>query len=96
MLTANLKLFGNNVNEYGMPVPYHSYMIYGSPWQKDGSGVATVVGVSIDAPMPTQPNLLTLNGGEIHAVKEMVDRLINMPENIGLNSLLDCVEKQIM
>jgi hypothetical protein len=93
MVIANLVVFGNERNQYGMPVPYRSYMISGIPWQEKESSIATVVGFSADIPMPNSPNLLTLEGGEAHAVKEMVDRLINLPENFGLNSLLDSTEK---
>lgn len=91
MVIANLVVSGNERNEYGMPIPNRRYFIVGTSWEKEGYSSATVNSLTGDIPMPNSPNLL--EGGEAHAVKEMVDRIINLPENYGLNSSVDSTEK---
>lgn len=89
MIKANVKFFGNQQNEYGMPNPYHSYLVISSPWQTDDSGVASAVPLSTDAPKPNPPHKLVTSGGPQKAYEEMLDILRNLPQNKSLSELVD-------
>ncbi len=87
MIKATVKYFGNDKNEYGMPIPYHSYLVVSSPWQKDNSGIASVILLSGESPLPSSPHKLVMSGGEKAAYEKMIKILTDMHD--GLNVLID-------
>lgn len=89
MIKVNVKFFGNERDRYGMPKPYHSYLIVSSPWQQENSGVASAIPISIDAPLPNSPHRFVLDGGPEKAYKEMLALLRSLSQNQGLNELID-------
>jgi hypothetical protein len=62
MIKAVVKFFGAERDQFGMPVPYHSYLIVSSPWEMPGSGIASVVPLSVNAPL-SKPHFPVLQGG---------------------------------
>jgi hypothetical protein len=89
MIKANIKFFGDEQDEYGMPVLYHSYLVVASPWQQADSGVATAVPLSSDAPAPSPPHKLVLQGGPDKAYEEILELLRGLGKNKGLRELVD-------
>ena len=89
MIKANIKFFGTERDEDGMPKPYHSYFVVSSPWQQNDSGVASVIALSCDTPIPNPPHKLVLNGGPGKAFEEILKLLRNIKQNKGLNELID-------
>ena len=89
MIKASVKFFGTEEGEYGMPKPYHSYLVVSSPWQTNDSGVASAIPLSQDAPQPNPPHKLVTSGGPEKAYEEMLQILRNLPQNNGLKELID-------
>ena len=87
MIKANVKFFGAEKDQYGMPTPYHSYFVVASPWQSEDSGVASAVSLSSAAPTPNPPHKLVLHGGPEKAFEAMVDVLRALSANQGLTEL---------
>ena len=83
MIKSHVKFWGSGQDAYGMPVPYHSYLIVASPWQTNG-GVASVVPITIDAPLARR-HFPVLSGGERAAFDAALTALNVQPENAGLN-----------
>lgn len=88
MIKANIKFFGKEKDEYGMPKPYHSYLVVASPWEEQGSGVASVIPLSSDAPALNPPHKLSLQGGPEKAYEEVLRLLRGLPQNKGLKELI--------
>jgi hypothetical protein len=88
MIKANVKFYGSGQGSFGMPEPYHSYMVYSSPWQLQNSGVASVMGVSSNTPTPESPHVISEKDGEEGAYNLMLDRLRKLPANQGLSELI--------
>lgn len=82
-----MKFFGTKKDQYGMPVPFHSYFVVASPWQSDGSGVASAVPLSIAAPAPNPPHKLELQGGPEKAFEAMLEILRLLPKNQRITEL---------
>ena len=86
MIKAVVKFFGAERDQFGMPVPYHSYLIVSSPWEMPGSGIASVVPLSVNAPL-SKPHFPVLQGGERAAFDVALQALSHEPKNIGLKVL---------
>lgn len=89
MIKANIKFFGDQQDEFGMPKPYHSYLVVASPWQQVDSGVASAIPLSSDAPPPNPAHKLVLQGGPDAAYEEMLLVLRSLSQNKGLKELID-------
>lgn len=74
MKKAVVKFWGSGADAYGMPTPYHSYYVVASPWNSPGSGIASVVPLSTNAPLSRQ-HFLATSGGEDTAFNEAVTAL---------------------
>lgn len=85
MIKAVVKFWGSTQDQYGMPIPYHSYLVVASPWHSATDGVASVVPLSIAAPLTT-PHYPVLNGGERAAFDAAIAALTREPGNKGLTS----------
>ena len=86
METMTLKLRGKDAN--GGEV-YRSYFLVTDGGRLGGRGRATVVPMSIGAPMPTPDFVEVPDGGEIGAMHRLVERLQGLPGNLGLMGELD-------
>ena len=89
LIKANVKFFGGSRDPFGMPIPYHSYLIVSSPWQQAGSGVASVISLTANAPLPDSPHKLVLTGGPEKAYEEALSSLRNLQQNKNLTELVD-------
>jgi hypothetical protein len=89
MIKANVKFYGKETGQFGMPKPYNSYLVVASPWQINNSGVATAMPLSGDAPAPNPPHKISQSGGPEKAYEDMLDILRNLTENKGLQELID-------
>ena len=83
MIKAVVKFWGAQQNQFGMPVPYHSYLVVSSPWQTPDSGIASVVPLSTGAPLSNQ-HFPVLQGGERGAFEVALKALKSEPGNMGL------------
>jgi len=84
MIKAIIKFWGAEQDEYGMPIPYHSYLVVASPWHSANDGVASVVPLSTGAPL-SKPHYPVLKGGERAAFDAAVAALKDEPQNEGLS-----------
>lgn len=84
MIKAVVKFWGNQKDNYGMHTPYHSYFVVASPWQAVQDGVASVVPLSIGAPLSRQHYPVT-QGGERAAFDAAIAALKNEASNKGLS-----------
>lgn len=89
MIKANVKFFGREKDDYGVPKPYHSYIVVSSPWQTKDSGVASVIPLSSDSPTPNPPHKFTTRGGEEEAYNQIVEALRHLFKNEGLHELIN-------
>ncbi len=83
MIKAVVKFWGATQDEYGMPIPYHSYLVVASPWYSADDGIASVVPLSAIAPL-TKPHYPVLKGGERAAFDAAIAALKNEVKNKGL------------
>ena len=88
MIKAVAKFWGATKDAYGMPIPYHSYLIVASPWNGTNGGVASVVPLSTSAPLST-PHYPVLNGGERAAFDSAVKALKEETANSSLSFQVD-------
>lgn len=86
METLTLKLCGHP--DTGSEV-YRSYFLVTDGGRLAGQGRASVIPMSVGAPMP-QPNFVEVRqGGEEEAVSLLIDRLLALPGNVGLAAELN-------
>lgn len=83
MIKAVVKYWGAQQDQFGMPTPYHSYLVVSSPWQTPNSGIASIVPLSTGAPLP-RPHFSVLQGGERAAFDAALKALSTEPSNAGL------------
>lgn len=89
MKNVSIKFFGHEHGQFGMPQPYHSYLIIASKWKTNNSGVASVISLTDKTPMPNQSQVLVLDGGIEKAYQDIVEILKAMPANCDLEMLID-------
>jgi hypothetical protein len=89
LIKASVKFFGIEKDEYGVPKPYHSYLIVSSPLQTNGSGVATALPLSLEAPKPKSLHKMVASGGPESAYEEMLMILRQLPQNARLQERID-------
>lgn len=82
MIKAVVKYWGTQQDQFGTPIPYHSYLIVSSPWQTPNSGIASIVPLS-SAPL-SRPHFAVLQGGERAAFEAALSALSSEPGNAGL------------
>lgn len=80
MLTASLRLTGT-LND-GMEV-YRSYYLV-ADFGAHGSGIASIIPLSLGAPMPGDDSMAVKYGGEEMALKAAADAIKALPGNQGL------------
>ena len=83
MIKAVVKFWGHEKNGFGMPVPFHSYLVVASPWQTPNGAVASIVPISADAPM-SSGHFPVQQGGERAAFDAAVAALKADPRNSNL------------
>lgn len=83
MIKAVVKFWGATQDEYGMPIPYHSYLVVASPWHSANDGVASVVPLSAGAPL-SKLHYPVLKGGERASFDAALIALKSEPQNEGL------------
>ncbi len=84
MIKAVVKFWGPQTNQFGMPTPYHSYLVVASPWQTATDGVASLVPLSTGAPLSNQ-HFPVLQGGERAAFDTAITALKAEKANVGLS-----------
>lgn len=80
MLTASLRLTGTL--DDGAEV-YRSYYLV-ADFAASGSGKASIIPMSIGAPMPDDAHLAVRHGGEEAALKAAAELIKALPGNLGL------------
>lgn len=80
MLTASLRLTG--ILDDGAEV-YRSYYLV-ADFAASGSGKASIIPMSIGAPMPDDEHLSVAHGGEEAALKAAAEAIKALPGNRGL------------
>lgn len=86
MIKAVVKFFGAEKDQFGMPDPYHSYLVVSSPWETPDSGIASVIPISVNAPL-LKSHFPVLKGGERAAFDIALQALSHEPKNAGLKRL---------
>ena len=89
MIKAHVKFYGEDRDEYGMPITFHSYLILASPWERIGSGFAEAIAMSSETPLPNPPMMLVLDGGPVKALDKLIVKLRQLPGNADLIELID-------
>ena len=81
-----VKFFGGKVDAYGMPELYYSYVIFESdaPWS--GGTVASIMPMSLGAPMPDQVHFPAPKGQPEEATMAAINALLSHPELKGLGN----------
>jgi hypothetical protein len=81
METLTLKLRGRHAD--GGEI-YRSYFLLTDGGRLAGRGRASVIPMSVGAPMPDPEFVEVRQGGEEEAVSLLIDRLLALPGNLGL------------
>jgi hypothetical protein len=63
---------------------YRSYFLVTDGGRLAGRGRASVIPMSVGAPMPDPAFVEIHQGGEEEAVSQLIDRLLALPGNLGL------------
>ena len=81
---------GNKVDHYGMPDPYHHYLIVVDSLRSGKDSVATVLPLT-NAPMPEQTHFLEpwTPHASHDAATAAINALRNLPENKGLQEFIN-------
>jgi hypothetical protein len=84
----NIKFFGSKQDAYGMPEPFHNYLVTVAPWNAPGapaeSRIGSVASMS-DAPMPEPRHFIGQDGPE-SALMNAYAALTQLPDNRDLQS----------
>jgi len=83
MFKAIVTFFGDNLDAFGMPDPFYSYLVVVSSWKTPYSGVASIVPLSLEAPLSRNHFLVTI-GGERAAFDAAIAALKAEPGNARL------------
>jgi hypothetical protein len=86
METRVITFFGDKLDKYGMPEPFHNYMVLAGPAQWPGAprgSIATVVPIS-SAPSPPICNFFAADGSEVDAIEKAKASLRELQGNKGL------------
>lgn len=90
MIRCTLTFFGEELDGHGMPKPFHHYLILASQWQTESSAIASIVPISLRAPMPPKEHFVTEYGGPEAAVAAASEALARLPENRVLQQHSTC------
>lgn len=91
MIKSVVKFFGTETDQYGMPIPYYSYLVVASPWQINDSGIASIVPLaqssvaSSSSVAPINPHHIEMSGGEKAAYDKAVNSLKVAAPHTGLS-----------
>lgn len=91
MIKSVVKFFGDSTDPHGMPVPYYSYLVVSSPWQTQGSGVASIVPladgnvVSNSGAAAVNQHQIAMSGGEKAAYEKAVNALKSAATHANLH-----------
>jgi len=66
---------------------YHPYFIVASTWLTEGSGVATIIPLNDDSPIPEKIHFVVASGGPTAAITEARDAVLALPANQGLHQM---------
>ena len=98
MIKKIVKFYGKEIDQYGMPKPYYSYLIVSS-LQKNmrNMAVATAMSISQDAPQPNPPHYAySPTSPKVDAVQgafnELLNKLSEMRHIKGHDLIRDDVE----
>ena len=80
MLTASLRLTGT-LND-GAEVTRSYYLV--ADFGEQGSGISSIVPLSLGAPMPDDDHMAVKYGGEEMALKAAAEAIKALPDNLGL------------
>jgi len=83
MIKSLVRFWGEEREASGMPIPYNCYFVMASPWQTPGSGIASIVQISVNEPL-VERNFLVEKGGERAAYDKAVNTFKLLPYNVGL------------
>lgn len=83
MIRSVIMFWGSGFDGFGMPVPYHSYLVVASPFQSDHDGIASIISLSASSPL-SQPHHRVQQGGPRAALESAITALRAEPGNSGL------------
>ena len=83
MIKAVVSFSGDKVDDFGMPMPYHSYLIVATPWRNPGTGAASIVPLSLMAPK-ARDHVFVVHDGERGAFEAAVKEISRQPGNQSL------------
>ena len=86
MIKAVAKFRGDQIDQFGTPIPYYSYLVVSSPWQAADSGIATIVPLSSNV-APNRLHFIALKGGERAAFDEAMNALASESIHSNLRHL---------
>ena len=66
---------------------YYPYFFLASPWLTKDSGIATVVPLNDDCPVPDNIHFQVVRGGPAAAMRAARDAVLLLPQNKGLKSM---------
>lgn len=90
MLNASVWFYGDQIDDRGLPRPFHAYLIMASAWSTaPDRAIASVMSLSISAPEPLDRHVLVESGGPEAAFEEALNAITGLPGNQGLKRLVD-------
>ena len=89
-MTRTITFYGAGLDPYGMPIPYHRYLIMDgpAPWVGVNATVASITLLATGSPMPAQTHFTVANpttAGE--AIDTAVAAIAALPQNHGLTKI---------
>ena len=88
MKSVNVIYYGGDLDQYGIPEHYHSYLLISSELHLQGSGVCSVTTIT-DSDLPEPQHIIELSGGVDQALKSAIEKLKKLEQNNGLKELIN-------
>lgn len=85
MNQGTITFYGDELDEYGMPKPFHNYFVVVNIWLESNKGIASILPMSKEAPVPESLQCLAGPEGEKSAFEKAIEVLENLEGNKGLN-----------
>lgn len=80
-----ITFYGDSFDQYGMPIPFHSYSVTVSAWIKENTFLISFASVTEDAKLPNPRQLIVKVGNQEEAFSNAIEILRKLPNNSNLN-----------
>lgn len=89
-ISCTIHFYGTGKDSFGMPDPFIGFFVVASPWHAPGSGVASVVALTLGAQEPNPMHTISENGGPEGALSDALTAIRKVYAGKGLGEHTNC------